>query len=470
MANIKSKIFDNKVFDFIKDEKVFVWVIGIVILLFWALEVWIFGIIALCLLAAVSFFFCKDTSRILAILFMFVMIISANRHNLNNFMWVLFVSVGLLVAGLIFHIIHYKPPVKLLFQERRIKGFSFSLMLLAFPMAFGGILRGNRNAVAVILATAFIVAVCVFYLFFLVTTEKKKGEDMLHYIILIMLVAGIVITAQMIIYYIRLGDFDNILQSVRQKELQLGWGGSNNVAPMLSLTLPASFYYAIKKKGYGFLFVILAIFQYMLILSTSCRGTILFTTLALPFMICFTMAKTQNKFAVGLTFSISFCIIILLVVLYGSSFVDIITRMISRGLDDSGRFSIYQSAIDTFKEFPIFGAGWDYRLGEMAGDGYSPYWYHSTPLQIMANMGVVGLIFFSYFSYWRYRSALFTKNFKVAKLTIAAGMLLFELYGLIDVNYFGPTFFITMVIMSFAIEKSLDENQCAPLLLHLKSK
>lgn len=466
MKNFLSKLKDNKIFIFLISENFFVWLVGGFILLFWMLDAWIFGIIALCLLAAVSFFFCKDTSRILAILFMFVMIISANRHNLNNFMWVLFVSVGLLVAGLIFHIIYYKPPFKLLLKERRIKGFSLSLILLAIPMAFGGIARGDRNAAAVLLVTAYIIVVSVFYLFFLVTTEKKKGEDMLRYIILIMLVAGIVITIQMLTYYIRLGDFDKILRSVRYKEIQLGWAGPNNVAPMLSLTLPACFYYAIKKKNYGFLFIILAVIQYILILSTSCRGTILFTTLALPFILCYTMAKTENKLAVGLTFSLCFCALIFLLAIYGENFVDIITRMVARGLDDSGRMSIYQSAVDTFKQFPLFGAGWDYRLGEMAGDGYSPYWYHSTPLQIMANMGVLGILFFAYFTYWRYRSGLFTKKYQISKFTVMAGMLLFELYGLIDVNYFGPTFFITMIIMSFAIEKSLDENECNPYLFN----
>jgi len=178
------------------------------------------------------------------------------------------------------------------------------------------------------------------------------------------------------------------------------------------------------------------------------------------------MAKAENKIAVGFTISISLCIIIVLFALYGAKLLEIFKKILSLGLDDNGRMEIYQNAIDTFKKFPLFGAGWDYRIGEMAHDGYSPYWYHNTVLQIMANMGITGLLFYTLFAFWRYSSCLLTKNYRVPKLTIAAGLILFELYGMVDVVFFGPTFFICMVIMSFVVEKSLDNNQCNPLLFN----
>lgn len=138
--------------------------------------------------------------------------------------------------------------------------------------------------------------------------------------------------------------------------------------------------------------------------------------------------------------------------------------MFELGLSANGRLPLYEEAVAVFKKYPVFGAGWDYRLGEMAGDGYTPYWYHNTVLQIIANMGIFGLLFYIPFFFWRYFCCLFTKNYRTPRLAIAAGLILFELYGMVDVNFFGPTFFISMVIMSFAIEKSLERHQCNPFL------
>ncbi|MFW5780529.1 MAG: O-antigen ligase family protein [Bacillota bacterium] len=406
-------------------------------------------------MATVALVLCKDTSRILAILFMFVFVISADRHNLNNFGWVIGVSLGLLFVGIIFHIIHFKPRFISLFKERKIKGFTLATLLLIFPMVLGGIGRGDRNIGVILLVLALMLVISVCYLFFLATTEDKNPEAIIKLMVLVMFVSGLVITSQMIVYYIRLGSFESILDSVYHKSINVGWAGPNNVSPMLALCLPSSFYYAIKKRNYGYWFIIIACIQYVLILSTLSRGTILFTTLALPFMLCYTMAKSENKLGTGLVLSLCCAAGIALMAYYGPQLLDIINRMIGRGLDDSGRIELYKDALQVFKKYPLFGAGWDYRLGEMAGDGYTPYWYHSTPFQILANMGIVGAVFFSLFSFWRYKNAFFTKKYRVAKYTIGAGLLLFELYGFVDVNYFGPTFFISMLIMSFAIDKSL---------------
>lgn len=450
----------KKILSFLSSDNLFVWITGALILAFWAADLWIIGIIALCVLAAVVLFFSRDTSKLFAILFMFIFIMSANRHQLRGLGWVIYASLGLLFGGIIFHAIYYKPKFLPLFAEGRLKGFTLSLLFLILPMALGGVGRSGRNPIVILLAFALMLVISICFLFFLSTT-KKNGEEMLKYILLIMLVAGILISVQILIFYYRLGSYEAVEYCINNKKLDIGWASTNNVAPLLSMCLPAGFYYAIKKKRYGYLFIALSLAQYVLILTTGCRGSILFTTMALPFMLSYTMAKTENKTGVGLTVSICFCIAVALVAYYGPQVSKILGVMLGKGLSDSGREGLYLQALQTFKDYPIFGAGWDFRIGEMAGDGYTPYWYHSTPLQVLANMGIFGLIFFGFFTFWRYRSVL-TKGFQVEKYVIAAGMLLFELYGMIDVNYFGPTFFISMLIMSFAIEKSLTAEQCNP--------
>jgi heme/copper-type cytochrome/quinol oxidase subunit 4 len=459
--NSNNQTFPKRILSFITSDNFFVWLIGAIILAFWVTDTWIIGVIVLCALAAVVLIFSRDTSKLLSILFMFVLIISKNRHNMGGLGWIIYMALGLLFGGIIFHVIYYRPKFLPLFSEGRLKGFTLALLLITLPMALGGIGRGGRNAIAVLLVTGIMLAMSICFLFFLSTTNKRNGEAMMKYILLTMFVTGIVISIQMLIFYYRLGSYEAVEHSMITKDIDLGWAGANNIAPMLSMCLPANFYYAIKKKRYGFLFITLALVQYVIILSTGCRGTMLFTTMALPFMLSYTMAKTENKLGVGLTVSVCFCIGVALTAYYGPQVSKVLGFVLNKGISDSGRDKFYLLAWNTFKDYPIFGAGWDFRLGELAGDGYSPYWYHSTPFQILANMGLFGLVCFAIFTFWRYR-AILTKGFQVEKFVIAAGLILFELYGLIDVNYFGPTFFISMLIMSFAVEKSLTAEQCNP--------
>ena len=43
---------------------------------------------------------------------------------------------------------------------------------------------------------------------------------------------------------------------------------------------------------------------------------------------------------------------------------------------------------------------------------------------------------------------------------LLCGTILFDAYGMIDTNFFGPTFFIMLLIMTFAVEIDLPENKC----------
>ncbi|UKI20889.1 MAG: hypothetical protein L6V83_04670 [Christensenella sp.] len=43
---------------------------------------------------------------------------------------------------------------------------------------------------------------------------------------------------------------------------------------------------------------------------------------------------------------------------------------------------------------------------------------------------------------------------------LLCGTVLFDAYGMIDTNFFGPTFFIMLLIMTFAVEIDLPENKC----------
>ncbi|MBQ3754713.1 MAG: O-antigen ligase family protein, partial [Clostridia bacterium] len=151
---------------------------------------------------------------------------------------------------------------------------------------------------------------------------------------------------------------------------------------------------------------------------------------------------------------------IALVVYFGDHVSEVLSTMLDKGFDSSGRTELlYPVAIDTFKQHPIFGAGWDFKLGEIDGNSYSPYWHHSTALQILADMGIVGAIAFVFFYFHRYRT-FFVLRKRPEAIMLFLALFLFDAYAMIDTAFFSPTFFIMLLIISLAVEVDLPDNKC----------
>lgn len=52
----------------------------------------------------------------------------------------------------------------------------------------------------------------------------------------------------MIVYFSSFDNFDEVINAMVMKNVALGWAGPNNVAPTLSMTIPATLYFCIKKN------------------------------------------------------------------------------------------------------------------------------------------------------------------------------------------------------------------------------
>ena len=71
-------------------------------------------------------------------------------------------------------------------------------------------------------------------------------------------------------------------------------------------------------------------------------------------------------------------------------------------------------------------------------------WYHSSILDILASLGIIGLVTFGIHFVQKYKYLFNNKMFH-----FLLGFLLSELYGLIDVNYFNFMYlFIYVLILS----------------------
>lgn len=436
----------------------FIFLSAVIVLIGWCFDVWAAMLAVLVLLAIIPLFFGKGTKQVLCVVMMFTLIIRSNRHRLDDFAWLLSL-VAVLLVGAIFNLVRYKRDFTLL-SPRRIKGFHCSLIALFIPFALGGAGSPTENPIVIVTALALIVVAGIFYFFFVVTQDEQDRKGMAEYVLKVLFAMGVVICAQMVVYFSTFDSVDEIVGAMLAKNIALGWAGPNNVAPVLSMTIPASLYFCIKKNKATPLFAFMAVLEYLLIIATGCRGAILFTTIAMPAMCLYVMAKSENKILFGVTLSVILGVVVLVSALYGEYVGRVVSAIIGKGLDSSGRTEwLYPEAIGVFKKWPIFGSGWDYRLGDMAHNNYTPYWYHSTALQILATMGITGAIGFAFFYFFRYRT-FFESRKKPAAVMLLCATVLFDAYGMIDTNFFGPTFFIMLLIMTFAVEIDLPDAKC----------
>lgn len=455
----KLNLFGERLNSFIQSDW---WIAFNVVLVFvgWISGGWFVLLPILVTLNVLPLFFFKETKHLLTLILSFTFIISDNRHHLDNYAWML-AFVLLLFVGMVFSLVRFKRDYSPL-HPKRIKGFHATLIALAIPFAFAGVTTSAQNPLARIVVLALIILSALGYTFFYVTLKGDADKTQVaDYVIKVLFCLGVAIALQAVYYYATtFHSFDELKTAIMDKNIKLGWGGPNNVAPVLSMTIPATLYLCLKRNKAVPILVFFALFEYLLIFCTGCRGAILFTTIAMPVMLLYVMGKTENKVLFASSVCVLLTVAIILLGLFGEHVSPIFTRLLDRGFDSSGRTEgVYPEALELFKRFPIFGAGWDYNLGEMAHDNYSPYWYHSTVLQILADMGIVGAIAFAFFYFHRYRTFLVLRK-KPQAVAIFFSLVLFDAYGMIDTNFFGPSFFILLLVLSLAVELELPDDKC----------
>ena len=426
----------------------------------WVSGLWVIFLCLLTLLCTAPLLFTDSNRSLLVFFLQFTFIISHDSHDLASYWWLLFLLIPLF-GGMIFQTIRYRKALRWdALRISKIKGQHFFLLLMLIPFALGGIARGHDKPLVAFFAFLIVVLVCVAYTYFFISNVGREDRHELPSFVLKNLVAvGAVISLQMIVFYLRLGSVDAIVQAIAEKSHSVGWGGPNNVGTIYTLTIPATLYFCTKDWNKTPIFVIASILEFALLVSTGSRGSIFVVTFALPAMILYIMAITKHKRAFGFSLCAVLAVAMAGIILAADKIIPALADRFAMGLNSNGRMDFeYPAAWVAFRDHPIFGVGWDYMMGARIDDGYTPMWFHSTILQVGAVMGVVGLLFHGVWTFHRYRTFyLGRKDTRIQFLF--ASTLLFEGYCLVDTGFFSPSFFAMMIIIQFAVEVVLPEDR-----------
>ena len=454
------------------ESKIFVWCWLAIVFVCWAFDGWVAGFIIAAVLAGTMLCLCKDTLPVLTILWTFLFMLGQNRHKLQGMAW-LISAVAFIVVGMIVNIVRFRPSFKFL-NYKKISVTTFALILFCAANMISGIARAERyqNFASHGLYATVVGLLCVVlaggYIFFSATVVGgKDGKRVIDHILYLMFASSAVIVLQLVVHYLKLGGMDAVVNGFVKKDVEIGWGGPNNYSIVLAMMMPATFYFSIKNGKFSPLYFAYGLVQYFFVFMSASRGAILFGAVGLFVSAGIAVYKSRFRGRMIVAIEVLCAVAVVVCMAYADQIYDMMGGIMEKGLDENGRIKLWQSAIENFKNNPIFGTGFDFNLGGYVSksDGYTPYWYHSTFFQALASTGIVGFAAWIYLEISRARA--FLTRPSTEKWFALVGFAIFWAYTMIDVFYYAPNGLLYLFMFTLAIEKSVPRDELRPIAFEL---
>lgn len=448
--NVISKIPDKLKGFFYSD--LYLILMAVVMVASWALSFFgifhILGIIYVILMVSLILIVLDDITPIIPLLFCVAFSIG-DSSDLSMYIPFLPIFAPLIVA-IVFHLFYYKP------DKLRLGKLGIPQIIISIVMLVGGCTSISLARWTGALTYTLLLGVAVFFIYFAFYNYIKIRNNAKFdiYIGKTFLWMGMILSAQIIIYYLKYRVGIPVSEWLAKDWINLGWGIDNNVATLLLISAPMTLYLSTKMK-FPPLYFILGIIQYLIIVLTFSRGGILFALITAPAVIICTIIKSPKK-----AFPIATLILLVVIgIIVFGVFFDSIKTMLSNifadGLSSSSRIDLYKEALSCFAKHPFFGVGGGYEGAYMYDvnhvEGLPFYWFHSTLFQIVGGYGLLGIFAFGYM-YYKKGKIIFADikkdNFFLFTFLAFLG---FELYSLIDTGTFVPIPMQMIIVILFSI-------------------
>ena len=422
----------------------YILICGVITYFTWMTGNSLLGMTLLILIACVVLIINEDIMPVLPCL-MYIIFTASSSYILNDDkIWPVMITLAILLVGaFISHLISY--PIK--FKCHKM---TFPLIAISIALFAGGI--GFLNFEQYMSGIIFIISLgpCMLILYYLIRsyTRPPEGVDFKKYICYIMLVLGLLVLAQMLTHFIR--SDKSFTELLRVDIINLVWGNRNGIATLLAIVVPCCFYLGFYDKHFAWLFYSLGLIFAAFIFVTFCRSGMLAICITMPILLIYSFAKGANRSQL----LISICVLTILlsigVLLKKELVIDIIRHISDINFTTSGRSNLYEEALVSFLKNPVFGVGIGYRGTNLAGlPEICIYWFHCTLLQVVASMGVIGIVAYAYFYF--VRGKIMFNNLKRFNITLSLGIIAFEIQSLMDAGSFIPFPYLLIIIVLTAM-------------------
>lgn len=394
-----------------------------------------------------SFIFTDNINNILIFILLIPFVFARSLDPLTIPVMI-YVACGCLVIGLIIHYIKTKPKFK-------IASLFPGLCVLGIAMVFGGITLKSDYYFYQLGIMVFVVIMFLGAYIYLTSTSKQIDFDNIAFMFTIL---GVFISMQSIIFFI---SQENFLESFTKKSLDVGWGGSNNIALILLFTFPFTFYLCLKSKKNNFLvYYILINIQAVTLFFTYSKGGIAAFAVELFALLIYGLVinrkEKYNLYKILIIYgSYVFCVLMVLLIIglknpeYLKSIYTVLTTIDFKTFNN--RFIIYKEAIANIQDNLIFGKGLLFSMFPVEGEvGNNYIWGHSTIIQTFSTMGIFGLLALLYHLFEKYYVLI--KQANPEKIIIVMALAGSGLYGLFDVSYYFINYMVILIILFVVAE------------------
>ncbi|MDE7216134.1 MAG: O-antigen ligase family protein [Clostridia bacterium] len=402
-----------------------------------------FGITAAVVLACITLLGADDILPLTVNLFTAVLLVYSYNFADYTYLWPLAIPLAICLAVFMIKNGRHK------FHTGKML---IPLMAVAYAMLIGGSGYTTKqeffNALPdFVLLGLGVPAVYTLYNHFL---KRDENRDIPLYFSKTMMYIGLVMCLQLLVVIIKskqpVCEWYDIVWDV-------GWANRNGLATYMIFTAGMTTYLSTRYRQ-GWVFLAIGLFQYLCLIMTFSRGAIIFGVISGIAAFAFTLIKAPNKklHILYIAFIALACLIIYVVL--HKDINAMLSALLNRGMGDSGRFDLYIEAWELFKANPIFGVGKGYVGTGTPTNEIGIYWFHSTFFQVIACMGIIGLIAYVYY-YWARLKILFSNINRSFNLFVLAVWIGFEGYSLINTGTFVAYPCMALVItMTLLLERT----------------
>ncbi len=352
------------------------------------------------------------------------------------------------IAGVIAHIIIYKPKIKW-------HKMFWTFVLLGLSLVIGGIgYLETKIYLQQLLCLAIVYILFMFLLLFFNSTIDKIPFERITFLLCIF---SLFLQIQGYLAIFISADFNFDLVSARA--VKVGWGNCNNIDLILLFTLPAPLYYIFHYKLSNkslLIFPFISCVTYFSLALFMSRGSLMIASL---FMVSFIIGMIiyfviKQKYLKILYFLSSYIIFIIVVTIFALAIHHIVslTEYFKNYLGQvnftnlDGRTPIYKQVLLEINDNVLFGKGLFAGFSDYVDVGdHSFQWNHSTILQALGSCGLFGL--FAMIIHLVNKYFYLSQNINIEKFFLILIFLLPGLYGLFDVSYFFINFMIVLVVL-----------------------
>ena len=416
-----------------------------IVFIAWTAESAEFGFVALIALTCLSLVILDDVLPITAPLFYAMCMIFTDQVEDFIFMWPTFIPLGIAIA---FFLIRNRTRL------RRPGSMTVPQLVLSVVLMIGGLGVCTAAEYTRALPNAIMLGFGGLAIYLLVYCYAGRDErrDVGIYFSKMLMWFGFVVLAEIAVWYIRADLPPSQWGSVAR---DFGWGIENNASTILSISAPMCFYLAVRYR-WGGIYALCGLAQYIGIILTYSRGGILMAAVTGPVCAVVALVKAVDKKRMGMAYAV---IIAAGVVAIGVLFDDIaaaIKSLFDQGFGPSSRDLLYAEAWKLFCSHPFLGVGLGYNGDHFAINTMQFYWFHSTLFQVLANMGVVGVLAYAFYYIARFRTLRKLRNpFNVFMLIAWLG---FEGYSMMDTGTFVPFPTMALVLVTAGIAELISSR------------